>query len=199
MGIDEAGRGPLAGPVSVGVVAVQTSFDWAHIPGVRDSKKLSPKKREEVFMRMEELQQEGLLYVSVAFSSAHDIDTQGIVPAIFSALTRALEALSLSPEECDVLLDGGLRAPERFTSQKTIIRGDDSEPVISLASIAAKVSRDHLMVREAEKFPAYALEVHKGYGTKAHREAISRLGLSPIHRATFCRSILGRTLQTSQK
>lgn len=190
VGIDEAGRGPLAGPVAVGAVAVPHDFDWARIEGVRDSKKLSEKKREDVYTRMRALEGDGVLRVAVSFSDARDIDARGIVPAIYSALERALASLSLSPNSCEVLLDGGLKAPAQYTSQKTIIRGDDSERVISLASIAAKVSRDHLMLEEAKKFPEYALEVHKGYGTKAHREAISRLGLSPIHRASFCTRLI---------
>ncbi len=199
IGIDEAGRGPLAGPVAVGVALVEQSFDWGLIPGVRDSKKMSEKAREAVFARMEELKREGVLRFAVGFSSAQIIDSRGIVPAIQSALARALGTLDVSPDECSVLLDGGLRAPEIFTNQKTIIRGDDSEPVISLASIAAKISRDRIMSRESEKFPEYGFEVHKGYGTKAHRELIGRLGLSPMHRASFCRSHVPKTLQTSRK
>lgn len=199
IGIDEAGRGPLAGPVSVGAVCVERSFDMQLIPGARDSKKMSEKAREAVFAQMETLKKDGALRFAVAFSSAQVIDSRGIVPAIRSALERVLSTLDVSPDECEVLLDGGLKAPSHFTHQKTIIRGDDSEPVISLASIAAKVSRDRLMRREAQEFPEYGLEVHKGYGTKAHREAIQRLGLSPIHRASFCTALLGRTLQTSQK
>lgn len=199
IGIDEAGRGPLAGPVAVGAVLVEHAFDWELIPGVRDSKKMSEKAREAVFARMEELKRDGVLRFAVAFSSAQIIDSRGIVPAVHSALARALGTLDVSPEECSVLLDGGLRAPETFAHQKTIIRGDDSEPVISLASIAAKVSRDRIMHRESAKFPEYGFEVHKGYGTKAHRELIGRLGLSPMHRASFCRSCAPRTLQTSRK
>ena len=189
IGIDEAGRGPLAGPVSVGVVVVPQDFDWTQIENVRDSKKLSEKKREAVFAKVKELQREGKLQFAVAFSSNKLIDAHGISHAIRAALARALISLVINPFECEVLLDGSLHAPSQFTNQKTIIGGDDLEPVISLASICAKVSRDAVMVRESENYPVYNFETHKGYGTKTHIEAIRTHGLSSFHRATFCDNI----------
>jgi ribonuclease HII len=123
---------------------------------------------------------------SVQFSSALYIDTYGIVPAVRRALARALRALDVYPREAEVRLDGSLTAPAHFVHQTTIIRGDQSEPVISMASVAAKVRRDNLMRRLAAKYPAYGFDIHKGYGTQKHREMISALGLSPIHRKTFC-------------
>jgi len=202
IGIDEAGRGPLAGPVAVGAVCVPTDFDWSQVEGATDSKKMTPKSREEIYKKMLVLRREGKLDFAVAFSSAPVIDTRGIVPAIQSALNRSLkklvearprQAAEVGPRQnaktkpsYQILLDGGLHAPAEFKNQKTIIRGDDSEPVISLASIAAKVMRDRLMVRIAHKYPRYGLEIHKGYGTLAHRKAIKQNGLSPIHRKTFC-------------
>ena len=138
------------------------------------------------------------------------IDTYGIVPSIKSALDRALTKVTekvivtrskdsppvvfqgLPLDKVEVRLDGGLRAPERFSNQITIVRGDVSEPVISLASIAAKVERDRLMCRLATKHPGYGLEVHKGYGTLAHRRAIQERGLAEIHRRTFCRALILR-------
>jgi ribonuclease HII len=190
IGIDEAGRGPLAGPVSVGAVMVPVDFDWSLIEGVRDSKKLSEKKREVIFERAHELAQGSALRFAVSTSSASYIDTYGIVPAIKRALSEALSHLEIAPEDCHVLLDGGLSAPAAYIHQETIIRGDDTEPVISLASIMAKVTRDRLMCRLAEKYPAYGFEVHKGYGTEAHCKSIRTHGLSGIHRATFCSRIL---------
>jgi ribonuclease HII len=192
IGIDEAGRGPLAGPVSVGAVLVPAVFDWKVIPGVKDSKQLSAQKREAVFARMEELQAEGLLRFAVAFTPAKEIDTEGIVPAVRSALMRAIEALQAIPHECQVLLDGGLRAPVKFVNQITIIKGDTKEPAISLASIAAKVQRDRLMEKMADTYPHYQFDIHKGYGTLEHRKAIREFGLCEEHRKTFCRSFTPR-------
>ena len=188
IGIDEAGRGPLAGPVAVGAVLIPATFNWGDVTGVKDSKKLSAQKREAVFARMEELQAAEILRFAVAFTSAQIIDAEGIVPAVRSALMRAIEELKALPHECQVLLDGGLRAPVKFLNQQTIIKGDEKEPAISLASIAAKVQRDRLMEEMALSYPQYQFEVHKGYGTAAHQKAIKEFGLSEIHRRTFCSS-----------
>lgn len=190
IGIDEAGRGPLAGPVSVGAIMVPTDFDFDQVKGARDSKKMTEKSREELFARITELAEQGLLKYAVSFSAASIIDSRGIVPAIKSALKRCLDKLEADPTECEVRLDGSLRAPERFTVQTTIIRGDDSEPVISMASIMAKVMRDRYMKRVAKAYPGYGFDVHKGYGTHMHRKAIERAGLSGLHRSTFCMRLL---------
>jgi ribonuclease HII len=191
VGIDEAGRGPLAGPVAVGAVIVARDFDFSRVAGVRDSKKLTPESREKWYATLMELSAAGELRFSVSFSSAHSIDTRGIVPAIRSALSRCLEKLDAHPEECDVRLDGSLSAPKHFTQQTTIIRGDDLEPVISLASIAAKVERDRYMRRIAARYPAYGFDIHKGYGTKNHRAAIKERGFCDLHRTTFCTRLFG--------
>ena len=193
IGIDEAGRGPLAGPVAVGAVMIPTDFDWSILEGVRDSKKLSEKKREEFYARASELEQSHILRFTVSTSSSHYIDTYGIVPAIKRALAEALSRFAIEPHDCRVLLDGSLKAPAEYINQETIIGGDDTEPVISLASIVAKVTRDRLMKRLSPKYPSYNFHVHKGYGTLLHRKAIQAVGLSDIHRATFCSRILSRT------
>jgi len=193
IGIDEAGRGPLAGPVAVGAVMIPTDFDWSILEGVRDSKKLSEKKREEFYARASELEQSHILRFTVSTSSSHYIDTYGIVPAIKRALAEALSRFAIEPHDCRVLLDGSLKAPAEYINQETIIGGDDTEPVISLASIMAKVTRDRLMKRLSPKYPSYNFHVHKGYGTLLHRKAIQAVGLSDIHRATFCSRILSRT------
>ena len=190
IGIDEAGRGPLAGPVSVGAVIVERDFDFSRVVGIKDSKILSARARDEWYARLEELRDEGTLRFAVAFSSASVIDKRGIVPAVFSALKRALVKLEADPAECEVRLDGSLKAPSEFVMQRTIIRGDQTEPIISLAAIAAKVERDRLMVRLARKYPAYRFDVHKGYGTAKHKEIIAKRGLSNIHRASFCKNVL---------
>lgn len=189
VGIDEAGRGPIAGPVAVGVVMVAHDFDVAkEFPGVGDSKKLSEKKREEIYGMLETRAAEGRVCFRVEFESAEYIDAQGIAPAVSNALSKGLSSLSPDPTQVHVQLDGALHAPSQF-SQETIIHGDALVPLISLASIAAKVERDRLMVALSEKYPAYGFEKHKGYGTRAHYEMIVQHGLCPIHRRTFLRSI----------
>lgn len=183
VGVDEAGRGPLAGPVAVGAFCVRAdNADFKEFSsGVKDSKQLSEKKREEWFLRMR-----GKFSFAVSFASARMIDKQGLSFAIRHALTSSLKKLSCPPEQTLVLLDGGLRAPAGYLFQETIIRGDETEPVISFASIAAKVSRDRIMNRMAQRYPAYGFDRHKGYGTAAHYEAISRYGiLKNIHRQSF--------------
>ncbi len=190
VGIDEVGRGPLAGPVAVGAVLVPLDFDWSAMEGVRDSKKLSGKKREAIFEQASELTKSGRLRFAVATSSSAYIDSYGIVPAIRRALAEALAKIEADPNRCRVLLDGGLRAPEVYEIQETIIRGDASEPAISLASVMAKVTRDRMMMKISEKYPGYGFEVHKGYGTLAHRTSIRERGLCALHRATFCSRVL---------
>lgn len=190
IGIDEAGRGPLAGPVSVSAVMVKRGSEKRLLSLMRDSKQVSANAREELFASLVRMKKAGELDFAHAFSSAQIIDRRGIVPAIRSALASVLKKLNAKPKECAVLLDGSLYAPEVFTSQKTIIRGDATEPIISAASIVAKVLRDRYMVRVAREYPQYGFEVHKGYGTLAHRRAIRKYGLSDLHRATFCTSLL---------
>lgn len=177
----------MAGPVAVGAVKVPIGFDWSLVAGAKDSKQMTPKSREALYKKMCSLRREGKLDFAVAFSSAAFVDKRGIVPAVQFALARALRRLpEAEPREVGVLLDGGLHAPEEYIHQKTIIRGDQSEPAISLASIAAKVMRDRLMVRMAQKYPVYGFDIHKGYGTLAHRRAIKESGLCLQHRTTFC-------------
>lgn len=188
VGVDEAGRGPLAGPVSVGVVKVKSDFDWDLIPGVGDSKQVSPKKRAVVFMRAKELKEARELDFCVEMVAASIIDEKGIVFAINLAMSRAIETLQLKPESSFIKLDGSLHAPAEF-EQETIIKGDSKEKVIGLASICAKETRDEYMVRKSAlpTFAPYQFETHKGYGTKAHREAIKKYGTSIEHRKSYCR------------
>lgn len=191
VGVDEAGRGPLAGPVAVGVVMVPQNFNIKKVfPGVADSKKLTEKKREEIYTLLQQAQRNETLRYVVVFTSAQMIDRDGITKAVRDAVWRGVHKLvcrDLAPREQSsvrVLLDGLLVAPPEYV-QKTIIRGDATEPIISLASIAAKVERDRLMVEYAKKFPNYGFEVHKGYGTQKHLAAIKKFGLCAIHRTTF--------------
>jgi ribonuclease HII len=194
IGIDEAGRGPLAGPVAVGVALVAFDFNWELLSGVNDSKKLTAKKREEIFLVAKKLKVLKQLNYAVVMVDAKTIDKIGIVPAIKKALTKALHKVAgnFNPKELKVLLDGGLKAPSEYLNQETIIKGDGKEKVIGLASIMAKVTRDNYLIKisQDKDLQPYGLEVHKGYGTKRHREAIAALGLSSIHRVSFCKNIV---------
>lgn len=190
VGIDEVGRGPLAGPLVMGGVwGAPEAF--ARFVGIRDSKKLSEKKREEWAEIVKGEVRAGTLRVALVAISNRHIDAYGMTAALFSGVTRVLSKLEAVPSETDVLLDGSLRAPAMFVSQKTIIRGDESEPAIALASIMAKVMRDRHMVREGARIPGYGFEKHKGYGTAEHCEALRRLGPTEIHRKSFISKILG--------
>ena len=192
VGVDEAGRGPLAGPVAVGVACVPKDFDWKLLPGVGDSKKLSPKNREAIFHCARELRRAGAIEWSVAMVGAPLIDTRGIVWAVKTGISRGLKRMTPAPTACTVKLDGLLQAPEQYTDQETIIKGDQKEKIIGLASILAKVTRDRYMERLAtcDDLVPYDFAAHKGYGTKTHRNAIKTHGISAIHRESYCRGLL---------
>lgn len=190
IGIDEAGRGPLAGPVSVGVVSVSEEYDiLAHFPGLNDSKKLSEKKREILFKTLQEEMKAGNVKAVVCLSSARMIDDKGIAYAVRHALDRGVRKLLPNPEEGKVWLDGSLNAPAEY-EQETVIGGDGLIPAIMLASIAAKVTRDQLMLKIDTQYPDYGFLSHKGYGTKTHREAIRKYGPCEEHRRSFLKNIL---------
>jgi ribonuclease HII len=188
VGIDEVGRGPLAGPVTVCVVScgsqmyIELKKDKNLPPIGKDSKKLSAIDREKYAKYLDYI---GLPYVVVNVANT-TVDKKGISFAIRLAILRGMKKLKLNPGNCEVLLDGGLRAPSEYKNQKTIIKGDEKERIIAWASILAKVSRDALMKKMANKYPKYGFEKHKGYGTLEHRKAIKKYGLSPIHRKSFC-------------
>lgn len=188
IGVDEAGRGPLAGPVAVGVVKAPKDYDFLSVfAGLNDSKKLSEKKREVLFQTLLEKVRMGELSYCVKRVDALLIDKYGISRAVRRSVTSGIQKLAPEPEGVTVYLDGLLHAPKEYV-QETIEGGDGVVPAIMLASIAAKVSRDRLMRKLALEYPLYGFEQHKGYGTKAHQEAIRMYGLSPIHRRTFCKN-----------
>ncbi len=190
VGVDEAGRGPLAGPVSVAAVAIPFDSDYMKLfVGVDDSKKLSAIRREHFFSILSTTARKNDVRFSVSFSSAAFIDSNGITSAIQNALDRALRHVVLEPKYTQIFLDGSLRAPSEYEQQKTIIGGDASVPIISLSSIAAKVVRDHHIIKLAKEYPYYAFEKNKGYGTRVHMEALLRYGPSTIHRRTFLRKM----------
>ncbi|KKS78614.1 MAG: Ribonuclease HII [Candidatus Azambacteria bacterium GW2011_GWE1_42_9] len=184
VGIDEAGRGPLAGPVAVGAVAISSNFKKNFFKSIKDSKKLSPGDRELWFALALEARKEGLLNFAVSLVSEKVIDRKGISYAIRLGIRRSLMTLGVSADS-QVYLDGGIKAPKEFIHQLTVIRGDEKIPIISLASIMAKVIRDRKMVRLSKKFPEFNFHKHKGYGTSEHRQAIWKFGPSIIHRRSF--------------
>ncbi len=186
-GVDEVGRGPLAGPVAVGVASVPKDFDWRKLNGVTDSKKLSEKKREEIYKKARRLKAAGQIDFTVSMVSAGVIDKRGIVPAIELALNRSLQRLGVE-DTMDIKLDGGLKAPDNFKNQETVIKGDAKVKEIGLASIVAKVERDKYMERKSAEpiYAPYKWHENKGYGTKVHRAAIKKNGLTKLHRRTFC-------------
>jgi len=185
IGIDEVGRGPIAGPVAVCALCLQNDFDHKKFKNFRDSKKLSHSQRLKWLEKINEEKDKGNIIYKVSFESNKIIDTKGIVFAINRALKNSLDFLNKNINDCDVLLDGGLKAPAEYKNQKTIIKGDEKELAIALASIAAKVTRDDLMVKLADKYTGYGLEKHKGYGTALHYKALKNMGISEIHRKSF--------------
>ncbi|MBI2609616.1 ribonuclease HII [Candidatus Giovannonibacteria bacterium] len=194
VGIDEAGRGPLAGPVTVAALVqpVGSKFNKSNFfDGIRDSKKLSAKKRDVWFSKIKK--NHNFRY-SVSCVSNAVIDKKGITYATRLAIKRCLKKLFVTNKlfnysTIKLLLDGSLHAPSEY-QQETIIKGDEKISVISAASIVAKVTRDRKMMRLAKKFPLYNFDQHKGYGTKLHRELVLKNGLSEIHRVSFCTKLI---------
>ena len=210
IGVDEAGRGPLAGPVSVAAVAFMSRsnldncgvaimsrhrLDSSTSPalgrpraGLRDSKKLTAKKREQWFEWLRQKQKVGQPKFTISLVGEKTIDRSGIVKAVRIGIKRCLTRLKLNPKQCRILLDGSLHAPKIYRNQQTIIRGDEKVPIIMLASIIAKVRRDRRMIKLARVYPNYNFEIHKGYGTRLHYAALRRHGLSPLHRRSFLKN-----------
>lgn len=178
-GVDEAGRGPLAGPVYAAAVRLPRGIE---IAGLNDSKKLTEKKREALF---DEICQKALGF-AIASASVAEIEEKNILGATYLAMNRAIEQLNPAPELA--LIDGNRSAGICLPS-RCIVKGDARCADIAAASILAKVSRDRYMLRMAALFPEYGFEQHKGYGTKQHYEALRRFGPSPIHRPSFLRKM----------
>ena len=180
-GVDEAGRGPLAGPVCAAAVILPPN---AEIPGLNDSKKLSDKKRRELFPVIKET----ALAYGVAFATHEEIDEINILQATYLAMERAISQLSIKP---DLALIDGNRAKDFGLPVKTVVHGDSLSASIAAASVLAKVTRDIYMEEQAALYPQYGFEIHKAYGTKAHYEALRAYGASPIHRMTFLKKFYG--------
>ncbi|MBI4121630.1 MAG: ribonuclease HII [Candidatus Ryanbacteria bacterium] len=188
IGIDEAGRGPLAGPMVIAAVAILGNPVSKRKPdflrGIRDSKKLTPRAREAWYRVIKR----GVTCRHVVVS-ARSIDREGISIVTKKAIAKLLKKFPVKPDL--VLLDGSIYAPPEYR-QKTIIRGDEKIPLISAASVIAKVTRDRKMLALHKKYPQYNFARHKGYGTAAHFAAIKKHGLSKIHRKTFCKAVIDR-------
>jgi len=180
-GVDEAGRGPLAGPICAAAVILPAHLE---LPGLTDSKKLTDKKRRELFP----LIQEQAIAYGIGFATEQEINEINILQATFLAMQRALDQLSV---RSDLALIDGNREKDFGLPVKTVVKGDSLSANIAAASILAKVTRDNLMVEMAEKYPQYGFEIHKGYGTKAHYAALREFGASPIHRMSFLKKFYG--------
>ena len=180
-GVDEAGRGPLAGPVCAAAVILPNGLE---IPGLTDSKKLTDKKRRELFP----LIQEQAIAYGIGFATEQEIDEINILQATFLAMQRALDQLTVKP---DLALIDGNREKDFGLPVKTVVKGDSLSANIAAASILAKVTRDNLMQEMAETYPQYGFEIHKGYGTKAHYAALREYGVCPIHRMSFLKKFYG--------
>ena len=181
-GVDEAGRGPLAGPVCAAAVILPEHLE---IPGLNDSKKLSDKRRRELFPII----QGSALTYGIGFASPEEIDEINILQATFLAMRRAISQLHVTP---DLALIDGNRETDFGVPCRTVIKGDSLSANIAAASVLAKVSRDDLMLKAAEEYPGYGFEIHKGYGTKVHYAALEEKGPCAIHRRTFLRKFYGQ-------
>lgn len=179
-GVDEAGRGPLAGPVCAAAVILNEEID-----GLNDSKKLSEKKREELFPIIKE---KALSY-SIAFASVDEIEENNILNATYLAMNRAIDGLNVPADFA--IIDGNRVPTDISVPCKTVIKGDAKSMSVAAASILAKVTRDRLMSEEDKKYPQYNFKKHKGYGTKEHTDAILKYGMCPIHRPSFLKKLLG--------
>jgi ribonuclease HII len=180
-GVDEAGRGPLAGPVCAAAVILPAHIE---LPGLNDSKKLTDKRRRELYP----LIKEAAVAYGIGFASHEEIDRINILQATYLAMERAIAQLGIVPDQ--LLIDGN-RAKDFGIPTQTVVKGDSLSASIAAASILAKVTRDDWMLQAAEDYPQYGFEIHKGYGTKAHYAALTAYGTSPIHRKTFLKKFYG--------
>ena len=185
-GVDEAGRGPLAGDVFAAAVIFAPD---TVIEGINDSKKLSEKKREALF---DEIIEKALFY-SIQIATVEEIEQINILNSAMLAMKRAVESLGTTP---DLVLVDGNKKPDLNIEAQTVIKGDAKSQSIAAASILAKVSRDRYMLQMAEKYPQYQFEKHKGYGTKLHYQMIDRFAESPIHRPSFLKKYYANKIKT---
>lgn len=202
VGVDEVGRGPLAGPVYVCSLLIKKEdisrvIENSPAP-LRDSKKLTEKMREKWFSYLKECKDKNLLSYVVSSCKSGEIDKLGIATCIRACVNSSLEKLEFNEKETKVYLDGGLHADKKF-NQESAVKADENIPVVSLASIVAKVMRDKFMETISKDHPEYGFGKHKGYGTKAHIEAIKNLGPTPLHRMSFLSNIVSDGKNYSRK
>lgn len=206
IGVDEAGRGPLAGPVSAGAFLSPKKFKNKLIKiiggRIKDSKQLTPKQREEIYKIFLKLKKQNRICFRVSHIGNKIIDKIGISKAVQKGIDKNLSNCpkfrdrgkmintEIGKDNVEIRLDGLLKAGEEYKSQKTIIGGDAKDIFIACASIVAKVERDRLMVKFSKKYPKYGFEQHKGYGTKLHYQNIKKCGLSEIHRRAYCKKLI---------
>ena len=180
-GIDEAGRGPLAGPVFAAAVILPVDCE---IEGLDDSKKISEKKRDLLF----DVIKEKAVSYCIAKAEVEEIEEFNILQATFMAMRRAVDGLEVKP---DIALIDGNQKPGLAITERTLVKGDSRSPLIAAASILAKVSRDRYMIEVDKEYPEYKFSQHKGYGTKLHYEMLEEHGISPVHRRSFLKKITG--------
>ena len=184
VGVDEAGRGPWAGPVVAGAVVIaDKNLPEERLSGLDDSKKLSASKREKLYRALFEAEKAGKVVLGIGEASAQEIDELNILQATFLAMNRAVKSLKIAPQSA--LIDGN-RAPKNFPCPcKTLIKGDAKSLSVAAASIVAKVYRDRLMADLAKKYPAYGFEKNAGYGTALHQAGLANCGICPEHRRSY--------------
>ncbi len=190
VGVDEVGRGPLAGPIALCALIIKNKKVLTQFPKNCDSKHFSAKKRNELYKTLVEEKKRQNIDFAVSYAQPKYIDRWGIEKATRTALSANLRKLTLDPKKVEILLDGRLRAPDEYSNQKTFIKGDARIQTIGLASIVAKVERDKKMTGLAKIYPQYGFEKNMGYGTKYHVDAVRKYGLTPIHRLSFLKNIL---------
>jgi len=184
VGIDEAGRGPWAGPVAAGAVIFKTrDLPQDLLEGLNDSKKLSPQKREKMYQRLREEETNGKVAIGIGLASCREIDEMNILQATFLAMSRAVKQLEISPNFA--LVDGNRMPHNMPCPAQTVVKGDAKSYSIAAASIVAKVYRDRLMCRLAQTYPQYGFEKNAGYGTAQHIEALKKYGVTPEHRMSY--------------
>lgn len=188
----------MAGPVSVGAVRVPKSFNKKFWKGIKDSKQLTLEERELWFALAQEGKKKKELDFAVSLVSEKVIDRHGIAYAIRLGIKRVLKSLGTSKTESQIFLDGGIKAPIEFKHQLTVIKGDEKIPIVSLASICAKVVRDRRMVKLSKKYPEYDFDLHKGYGTLIHRQALKKYGSTELHRQSFLKNLPNGRLDSSK-
>ncbi len=196
VGIDEVGRGPIAGPVTVCAVAIRAAaYKASRWSGLTDSKQMTKSAREKWYTKAKLLEKEGKIRIVLASQTAAQIDKKGIADCIRLCIAKSLQMLDLDPNQTRILLDGSLKAPIEYANQETVIKGDQKHKIISLASVIAKVSRDAYMAIQARTYPEYGWQSNAGYGTARHYKALKKLGFTRLHRKSFLTKFIDKNIK----